>query len=199
MNISKKEFAEKIVTAVRKECENQKITQGAIAVSFAGIDNISESFTFPVVVGSSTVCYDKDGRELGDAAGVAAMKIASAIKAIEYHTSIKPYPGRSKYTSGALPEEFVGQGRTNWKGGIGVPIGILIGGHCGCMGTELFKICVAVSGGSQDQDEVAAWAALDVIREVIDSEAGYMLGRDFLKKYDCVDGEVDRYQESSEG
>ena len=60
------------------------------------------------------------------------------------------------------------------------------------------KVLIAVSGGKQDQDEVAAWAALDVIREVIDSEAGYMLGRDFLKKYDCVDGEVNRYQAPSE-
>ena len=190
------------VDAVRKACVEQEITQGAIGVTFAYPNKEQESYVEPVVEGGDTIGRDADGKELGDCADVVAAKVAGTLKSIEYYTAEKPYPGRDKYTSGALPEQFVGEGITNWKGGIGIPIGRFIGGGCGgCChrGVLNFIIVVAVSGGKQEQDEAAAWAALGVIREITDKGPSLMLARDFWEKYDEVNGEVDRYVEPNEG
>ncbi len=203
MNIGNREIAARITDAVREACVDQNITQGAIGVTFAYPDNTLDSYVDSVVKGGDTIGRDAEGKELGDCADVVAKKIASVLKSIEYYQAINPYPGRSKYTSGALPEEFVQQGMTNWKGGIGIPVGVRLWGGCGCRpcgyaGTDAFTICVAVSGGKQEQDEAAAWAALSVVRKIVKEEPEFMTRRDFWEMYDGVDGEVDRYVEDDE-
>jgi len=205
MYVEKWEIASRIKDAVREACADQGITQGAIGITFAYPSPYRklEGYVYPVDEDGDTAGRDTDGRELGDCAGVVASKTAAVLKSIEYYTAEKKYPGRDKYTSGALPEEFVGIGRTNWKGGIGIPIGHRIGGGgcgggCGRRGTHDFTIVVAVSGGKQEQDEAAAWAALDVLRQVADEDPSFMLARDFWEKYDEVNGEVDKYVEPDE-
>ena len=190
MHITISEFTEKILAAVRKEAKDQGITQGAIAIAFEGNADVMSlpipcgmtTFTFPIIEGGDTVFRDDEGGELGDCAGVVAMKIAAAKRAITYHEAEHCIATAEESTSGALPEEFNGNGRINWKGCVAFPVGVLVGGHCGHLGMEAGRIYVSVSGGKQDQDEAAAWAALSVIAEALEAEYGCMLPRTFYER-----------------
>ena len=195
MNISVSDFAGRVLCAVREEAKNQGIALGAIAICFAPTANLtrewlnmpedafgetSVTYTFPIVDGDSTIYTDADGNEKGDCAGVVAMKIAAAKRAIMYHNDDHYLATRQEHTSGACPEQYNGNGRINWKGCIAVPIGYLTGGWCGRQGSDVMTVYVCVSGGTQVQDEAAAWAALPVIRDIINKEDGYMVHRSFL-------------------
>lgn len=191
MNISINELSSKLVEAVRKEAESQNITQGAIAICYESVSGIAnkwiglpesatcQTVTFPIAPGGDTI-YRKDDKEAGDCAGVAAMKIAAARRAYIEADSKFGLPSPEDCTSGALPEELVGNGRINWKGAIVLPVGVFYGGSCGHAGAEALKVYVSVSGGTQDQDEASAWAALPVLKEVLDNEPGWMLARYLL-------------------
>lgn len=191
MNISVNEVTEKLVKAIRKEAENQKIDQGAIAIcyeSVRGITNewlglpqgaISNTVTFPIIPGEDTI-YRKDNKEVGDCAGVVAMKIA-AVRRVFTEVNAKGTPTLEECTSGALPDELVGNGRINWKGAIVMSVGALYGGACGNAGTEALRVYVSVSGDTQDQDETTAWAALPALREILAQECGWMLARYLIK------------------
>ena len=107
------------------------------------------------------------------------MKIASARQLLRYNReNLITETSREELTSGAIPEELVGIGMTKWKGCVAIPVGCLYGAAlCPHRGALVMNIYVAVSGGKQDQDEQAAWAALEVIKDFIDREDGYMLQR----------------------
>ncbi len=188
MYISLNGFARKVLSAVKIEASNIGIRQGAAAICFSPSSEVARSWlglpgdvtiTEPLYGCEDTIAH-KDGEEVGDAAGVVAMKITAAkrvkslAEADHGHTD-----KRLELTSGALPENLVGKGRINWKGCVAYPIGNLTGGYCPNAGTEAMVIYVAVSGGTQDEDERAAWAALKAIREIIQSEHdnGWMLPR----------------------
>lgn len=181
-----------LLETVRGACERIGISQGAILIAFEAKMEIARkwldlhesgtlTFTFPVVKGADTI-YRKEDGEAGDCAGVAEMKVAGAQRAITYARDElrMPYPGPMESRSGALPEKLKGKGRSNWKGCVAIPIGYLVGGPCGNMGQEALVIYIAVSGGTEDEDEVAAWSALETISEIIAEEDGWMLARDYL-------------------
>ena len=195
MNITPSDFAGRVLCAVREEAKNQGITQGAMAICFAPTANLtrewlntpegtfgeaSVTYTYPIVDGGSTIYADADGNEKGDCAGVVAMKITAAKRAIMHHDASHHLASRQEHTSGACPDQYNGNGRINWKGCIAVPIGYLTGGWCGRQGSDVMMIYICVSGGTQIQDEAAAWAALPVIRDIINKEDGYMVHRSFL-------------------
>jgi hypothetical protein len=131
--------------------------------------------------GVQNTIYTRDDKEAGDCAGVVAMKIAAAKKAKALGDEAHGSASRDEMRSGALPEEYNGNGRINWKGAIGISIGYLVFGPCGNLGAEAMMVYVAVSGGTQDEDELAASAAIPVIREIMKAEhdGGWILARDF--------------------
>lgn len=193
MYISVKGFAQKVLSAVKQEAARIGIDQGAVAICFSPKAGVASNWlglpgdvtiTEPLAWGGNDTIYRKGDKEVGDCAGVVAMKIAAAkrTKMLADKNHFAPNE-REELTSGALPEEYVGNGRINWKGAIAFPIGFLTGCPCFSSGAEAMIIYVAVSGGTQDQDEQAAWAALPVIREILDFEHdnGWILPR-FLRE-----------------
>lgn len=187
MYISVIGFAEKVITSVKFQATKIGITQGAVAICFSPCSGVARNWlgtdaditiTEPVSWGGRDTIYRKDDKEVGDCAGVVAMKIAAAKRAKALaeadHFHVRD---RKELTSGALPEEYVGNGRINWKGAIAFPIGYNTGGPCVYAGAEAMTVYVAVSGGTQDEDEKAAWAALSAIREIIafEHDNGWML------------------------
>ncbi len=189
MNISVKGFAKEVLFAVKQEAAHIGIEQGAVAICFSPQADVASNWlglpgdvtiTESLVWGDDDTIYRKDEKEAGDCAGVVAMKIAAAKRNKMLAEDNHYHPSkRVELTSGTLPEEYVGNGRINWKGAIAFPIGFYTGGCCGRAGSEALVVYVAVSGGTQDEDEQAAWAALPVIRKIIDSEHdnGWMLAR----------------------
>lgn len=187
MNISFVEFAEKIITAVQQEANDLGITQGAVSVCFSPCSGKAAdwlgtdadiSITKPVT-GTSTI-YRENGRESGDCFGIVAEKIAAAKKVLMTATDDHFQPlDRTELVSGSLPEVCIGDGRVNWKGCVAFPIGYHTGHPCVNSGADAMTIFVSVSGGKEEDDEKAAWAALSVIREVIDEshDDGWMLAR----------------------
>lgn len=189
MDISVKGFAKKVLAAVKQEAARIGIEQGAVAICFSPKAGVASNWlglpgdvtiTEPLAWGGTDTIYREDDKEVGDCAGVVAMKIAAAKRTKMLAESNHYHPTeREELTSGSLPEEYVGNGRINWKGAIAFPIGFHTGGYCDNAGSEAMIVYVAVSGGKQDEDEQAAWAALPAIREIIFAEHdnGWMLAR----------------------
>lgn len=189
MYISVKGFAQKVLSAVKQEAARIGIEQGAVAICFSPKAGVASNWlglpgdvtiTEPLAWGGDDTIYRKDDKEVGDCAGVVAMKIAAAKRNKMLAESDHYHPAeRVELTSGALPEEYVGNGRINRKGAVAFPIGFLTGCCCPNAGAEAMIVYVAVSGGTQDEDEQAAWAALPAIRKIIESEHdnGWMLAR----------------------
>ncbi len=187
INFSKGQIEERITSSVRTKCAGIGINQGAIAIGFApAVDFMAEwagvakdavgLTAFPVVPGKDTLYHDTDGSTPADCAAVAAAKIFTAKAASEYYDCQAIALERYMYTSGGLPQNELIDGRTKWKGGIAFAIGYFVGGGCGHMGAHGISILVAVSGGTEEQDEEAAWAALAPIKDLFES-CGYILGR----------------------
>ena len=169
MNINILAFEEQIVAAVRAAATKGGVPRGAIGVKwvFPDGDAMRENMVImPLVPGGSTLYYDADGNLVGDCAEYARMKIRAADKAAEYWGSQSNgvRVEADKYTSRAMPEQFNDDMRINWGGGVRIDIGILVGGECGMRGELWGKVIVAVSGGTEDQDEEAAWAALPIVK-----------------------------------
>lgn len=194
MNISKESLAAAIVDAVRQGCREQGIKQGAIAVCFEPsigaahswlkIPHSFDSVTITAAVNPDygTIYTDENGKEAGDCAGVVAMKICAAKRAIMHYRKKHFFAEKEESTSGAMPEQYVGNGRINWKGCVAISVGYNTGGWCCNAGTEAMIIYVAVSGGKQDQDEAAAWYCLDTLRKEFDCVDGFMLRRDYREQ-----------------
>lgn len=186
------EVITKIIDAVHDACETIGIKDGAIRVCIEPKSpDTAEWVHLPAFASmvdyvapinrhtEDTLCCDDAGKVVGDAAGVTAMKIASVRQIMRsYREEDYVAQNREELTSGYIIKELVGHGMTQWKGGIAIPVGVLYGsGTCPHRGMLAMYIYVAVSGGKQDQDEQAAWAALEPVKEFIDKEDGYMLQR----------------------
>ena len=200
MYISVNGFAKKVLSAVKREAAHLGITQGAVAICFSPRSGVARNWlglpgdvtiTEPVYGADNTI-FVKDDKEVGDCAGVVAMKIAAAKKAKMLGDAAHYTASREEMRSGALPDEYVGNGRINWKGAIAIPIGFLVGGPCANYGEEAMVIYVAVSGGSQDEDELAASAAIPVIRKIMEAEheGGWILNRDFRHDYGDEESDI---------
>ena len=187
MNITSTQFAERIITAVQQKAKSIGITQGAVSVCFSpsswkGIEwlGIDADITITKPLAGESTIYRENGIEFGDCFGIVAEKIAAAKKVLMIATDDHYQPlDCSELVSGSLPEVCVGDGRVAWKGCVAFPIGYHTGYPCENSGAEAMVIYVSVSGGKEEDDEKAAWAALSVIREVIrDNRAnGWMLAR----------------------
>ena len=194
MNIKMAKFVGEIIQTVRLACGVQGINQGAIGVCIApALESENEwanlpdgatdvLFTAPVnPFSDTTLCFEPEGY-VGDAAGVVAMKITAAKDLVAHYAKKGIVPPRELCTSGALLDELMGNGVVNWKGAVTIPICVFEGqagypvvSGCNIKTALAMNIYVAVSGGTEDQDENAAWSALKTIREIVDREAGYLL------------------------
>jgi hypothetical protein len=180
-----------IIKRVHEACEELGIKQGAIGVciepkklyfgEWAGVPTLA---THEIAIASvrrgsdDTLCYDENGNIVGDGAGVVCMKIAATKQMMHrYEEKLIPITSKEELTSGAVPKELSGNGLTQWKGCVAIPVGYLSGGGCGSRGEEAMIFYIAVSGGKQEQDEAAAWTALEVIRDTVATEDGFMLHR----------------------
>lgn len=192
MNNPVEEVVTKIINAVHDACGKIGITDGAIRVciepktpetaEWAHLPAFASMVDYVAPINrdtESTLCCDDAGKVVGDAAGVTAMKIASVRQVMRsYDEEDYAAENRGELSSGYIIKELVGYGMTQWKGGIAIPVGVQYGcGICPHRGMLAMYIYVAVSGGKQDQDEQAAWAALEPVKEFIDKEDGYMLQR----------------------
>lgn len=197
MNITFAELTNKAVEAVRTKCGELGITQGAIGVCIepkAGftcewadlpLTASTALYVAPVDINGDTICRKPDGTEIGDAAGVVMMKVCAAKRAMQYASETFEVDG-DLLTSGALPEELVGNGRINWDGCIAIPVGYCIGGPCGNMGATCMNLYVAVSGGTQETDKEAAIAGVKYILGVLkeNHDRGFIIHRDLWQYID---------------
>ena len=182
--LSKKELVDLIINKVRNACQEQSIESGAIGVCFvpepglidewmdAPRHSTGELYIAPVTEGGST-----RPKKTSDCAGIVAMKIAGLKLLMEHYDEEGIIPARDQCTSGSLPNEMTGNGISNWKGAIAIQLGVRTGIGCHYRGNKALTVYVGVSGGTQLQDEAAAWTALDVLKEAIKDDPDIMLAR----------------------
>lgn len=176
------ELTKEIIEGARRYAEKVGITQGAVVVSFEILsDEVGEEiplgpyrsevvFSEPLIKGGKDTFYRIEGKPEGDCATVAKQKISSAKRAFLYYSKGEPffpeYP--QKFMSGSLSPEFLGNGRTPWKGGVYIPVGYP--GRCGCAlvwAGDVMGLGVAISGGTQVQDEDGIKEMFPAIRHII--------------------------------
>ena len=160
---------EKMVKAVRAKAAQLGIKDGALAICYNNTPAFSEGSNevafedlkagedrlrvFRLHPKGSHIVRDEDGAELYQCFGIVAMKIAAAAK-----TYAK--------TQGQCILSSVGDetdnipGRVNWGGCVRYPIFINPDQHCA-------NIYVSVSGGTDEDDERCAWAALKPIQRYL--------------------------------
>ena len=72
------------------------------------------------------------------------------------------------YKSGNLPEDLLGNGRTPWKGGTYIPVGSPKRREGEIVWDfDIVDIGLAVSGGTQDQDDAIIDALLPKVRRMV--------------------------------
>ena len=191
MNITISVFVRKVFEAIRAGCDDEGITQGAIGVcitpklkeeaNWARIPSgISDAlFISPISLSGETTLYSEKEGFAGDAFGVVAMKISATKIIMARYDKEEDVTRRKMCTSGSLPDDMLGNGIVNWKGAIAVPIDVVKeGSRSLCYGCRFYNkramnVYVAVSGGTEEQDERSAWRAVDAINEIIEAEDVY--------------------------
>lgn len=191
------EFVNNVFKAVNNACREIGITEGAIGVciepkihpiaEWVGTPMYAATVTYmsPIDMDTeNTLCFGEDGKVVSDTSGVINMKIASARQVLRYYEKEDiEVTSRSLLTSGSIPDELVGIGMTKWKGCVAFPIDIIVNGPVvNLRAATALNIFVAVSGGKQEQDEQAAWAALGPIRNWLSQKPDYDLHRCFYEK-----------------
>ena len=159
-----------IVTAVRAKAAELGLKDGALAICYNNTPDHSEGCSpvafdglkrgedrmriFHLSENGSHIVRDEDGKECYQCFGIVAMKIAAAAK-VFFSTN------RQCILSSEADEVQNIPGRVNWGGCVLYPI------YYGHNHIEDFcaKIYVAVSGGTDEEDEACAWAALEPIRK----------------------------------
>ena len=156
-------IVERILVAVRKKAAEFGLTEGAVAiccsddVSFTKLKQTScfgllpgEDCmrVFPIKQDGSFAVRNEHFEEEADCFGVVAMKVAAAREAYDrdFHS---PLTSRESSSISNIT------GRQNWGGCVNYPLKIN-GRLCGF-------IFVAVSGGTERQDELCAWEAYEPI------------------------------------
>ena len=176
MYVNMESLVNAIVSRVRTKCREVGINQGAIGISivpqseearkwaFVSTNDVSLDTIVPVIEGKDTL-IEFDGKIVGDTTGIVGMKIAAAKRVMKEHRKNGTEPTcRKECTSGALPEEFASlDGLVNWRGGVTIPLLRHDVSQKPVVNVEVMTIYVAVSGGTEDQDEEAAWEALNVV------------------------------------
>ncbi|MBR0134444.1 hypothetical protein IJM16_04260 [Candidatus Saccharibacteria bacterium] len=159
----------KTVNAVRAKAAQLGIKDGALAICYNNTPAFSEGSdevafddlkagedrlrVFRLHADGSHIVRDEDGAELYQCFGIVAMKIAAAAKA--YAKS----HGRCILSSEGDEVDNI-PGRVNWGGCVRFPIFINPDQHCA-------NIYVSVSGGTDKEDELCAWAALKPIQQCL--------------------------------
>ena len=159
---------ENIVKAVRAKAAEFGLKNGAIAICYNNTPAYSKkvgpiSFeelepgedrirVFQLSPGGSHIVRDESGNDAYQCFGIVANKIAAAAKA--YRKS-----GGACLLSSEAEEGDNIPGRINWGGCVLYPI-YLNHNHCA-------NIYVSVSGGTDEEDEECAWAALGPIRHTL--------------------------------
>ncbi len=198
LNVKRKAFVNAIIEQVRSKCHDLGISQGAIGVGIS-LDGFREWYEWaespesasveltiaPITAHGDTFCFDENGRIVEDGAGTVAAKIAGLRRLlISYDEEGGVLNSIDQYTSGALPERMVIPGTSNERGAVAIPIGQLIGGFCGCQGARALTVYIGVSGGTEEQNEAAAWSALPYVNDEVDKVYGLMLSRAFYGNND---------------
>jgi hypothetical protein len=195
MLISRTQMTGSIIEIVRAACVELGITHGAIGVGvelavrnramfewFESPENANLELSIASITGDGdTLCYDKDGKVTENGAGIVMGMVAGLQRWVticerEYRLPIT----RDIYTSAAIPDDSIMPGDSNRKGAVAINVGMLDGIGCARHGRKAFTVYVAVAGGTDEENEKAAWSALGYIRdEVIDYKDGFMLERIF--------------------
>ena len=193
MLITRTQMTGSIIEIVRAACRGLGITHGAIGVGIAPAvrnramfewsespENANLELSIASITGDgNTLCYDKDGKVTENGAGIVMEMIAGLRRWVTIcERKYCPLMSRDMYTSAAIPDDKVMPGDSNRKGAVAINVGMLDGIGCTMHGRKAFTVYVAVAGGTDEENEKAAWSALGHIRdEVIAHEDGFMLDR----------------------
>ena len=195
MHVSRTQMAESTIETVRAACRELGITHGAIGVGvelavrneamlkwFESPKNAGLELSVTSITGDGdTLCYGEDGNVTENGAGI----VMEMISGLQYWVAIsereyRRLMSREMYTSSAMPDDKVVPGGSNRKGAVAINVGMLDGAGCANHGCKAFTVYVAVAGGTDEENEKAAWSALGYIRnKVIAYEDGFMLERVF--------------------
>ena len=180
MLISRTQMTGSIIEIVRAACVELGIAHGAIGVGvalavrnramfewFESPENANLELSIASITGDGdTLCYGEDGKVTENGAGIVMEMIAGLQRWVtvcerEYRLPIT----RNIYTSAAMPDDKVMPGDSNRKGAVAINVGMHDGIGCTMHGRKASTVYVAVAGGTDEENEKAAWSALDYIRD----------------------------------
>ena len=192
LDIKRNQMVGTIIDIVRNACYEQGISHGAIGVGVALAKKNRVTFDWseapesaaleltiaPITSGDDTLCYDENGKITEDGAGTVAMKIAGLRRLLTYYDEEQVVViKRFQYTSAAMPDQMVIPGLSKQMGAIAIEIGMLVGGFCAYYGECALTFYVAVSGGTEEQNEAAAWSALKYVDDEVQKDPTLSLAR----------------------
>ena len=185
-----------IIDIVRGECYEQGLIHGAIGIGVSlekrnrAIFNwaempesaVFESTIAPITPNDSTLCYDENGEVTENGADTVGIKIAGLQQLLIFYDEEQiGVTERSQYTSAAIPDWMAISGLSKKRGAIAIAINALVDTNT-FYGERAITFYIAVSGGTEEQNEAAALSALDYIDDEVrkvptllrGSEAYYM-------------------------
>ena len=176
----------KIIEHVRKGCLDLDIEHGAIGVGVIPLKRsravldwmqapdgvVLETSVVPITPNDDTFCYNVFYDSIdGEGAGDVEMMITGLRRLLLcYKQKQATVVEREGYTSGALPDSAVIRGTSNMGGAVAIEVLGHVGAPHACYHEHVVTFCIAVSGGTEKQNEAAAWRALDCIKSEIEHD-----------------------------
>ena len=196
LNTNRIQMVGNIIDIVRRECYEQGLIHGAIGIGVSlekrnrAIFNwaempesaVFESTIAPITPNDSTLCYDENGEVTENGADTVGIKIAGLQQLLIFYDEEQiGVTERSQYTSAAIPDWMAISGLSKKRGAIAIAINALVDTNT-FYGERAITFYIAVSGGTEEQNEAAALSALDYIDDEVrkvptllrGSEAYYM-------------------------
>ena len=174
----------KIIEYVRGACQELDIERGAIGVGVIPLkrskalrdwmqsagDTAIECSIAPITPNDDTFCYNEiyENSIDGEGAGDVIMMILGLRRLLRcYSNKQATIVEREGYTSRALPDSAVIRGISNMRGAVAIEVLGHVGTPHACYHEHVVTFCIAVSGGTEKQNEAAAWRSLDYIKSEI--------------------------------
>ncbi len=137
---------------------------------------VFESTIAPITPDDSTLCYDENGEVTEDGADTVGIKIAGLRRRLIFYDEERiGVTERSQYTSAAIPDWMAISGLSKKKGAIAIAINALVDTNT-FYGERTITFYIAVSGGTEEQNEAAALSALDYIGDEVQKDPNLLLG-----------------------
>ena len=129
------------------------------------------------------LCYDENGKVTEDGVDTVGIKIAGLRRRLIFYDEEQiGVTERSQYTSAAIPDWMAISGLSKKRGAIAIAINALVDTNT-FYGERAITFYIAVSGGTEEQNEAAALSALDYIGSEVQKVPDLLLGSEAYYMY----------------